>query len=268
MATEISGNRYTVDAVAKALDILEVFDGHERLSLGQIRQFAGLNKSRVFRMVQTLTERGYLERCSDGSSYRLGIRLAERAAHVYRGLKETAREPMLQLYERFHETICLGVLDHGGQVICVKVIESCRPFPVTRGVGQRLPSRQTALGRVMLAFLRSDYFAAGEPAAAIASPLYRELEVIRARGYAVCKEENRTVCGSIAAPILNLTGHPVAALSVSGPLVQVFSQEAEIAPVLMSVCRRISRMFGGEPAARMPGVALFSGHAGRVMAAR
>jgi len=69
--------RYTVEVVDRAPDILETFQGQEELSLIEIVQRLCLNNSRVVRLPCTLTERGYVEKASDG--YRLGIKLFELA---------------------------------------------------------------------------------------------------------------------------------------------------------------------------------------------
>ena len=46
--------KYVVEAVDKALDILETFNSAEGLTLNEISQQVGLNKSRTFRLLYTL----------------------------------------------------------------------------------------------------------------------------------------------------------------------------------------------------------------------
>ena len=67
-------HQYVVEAVAKALDLLEAFRDSEELSLNEISRRVGLNKSRSFRLLHTLAERGYVEKIADGGRYRLGDR--------------------------------------------------------------------------------------------------------------------------------------------------------------------------------------------------
>src|SRR5512142_893082 len=98
-------SKYVVEAVAKALDILEVFSNSEGLTLNEISQRVGLNKSRTFRLLHTLAERGYVVRTQDSSRYKLGVKLLERAANVHRNVKQVARGAMLELQERFNETV-------------------------------------------------------------------------------------------------------------------------------------------------------------------
>src|SRR5690349_14741757 len=74
-----TNDKYVVEAVLKALDVLESFRDSEELQLSEISKRVSLNKSRAFRLLHTLCERGYVERGTDGHRYRLGIKLFEHA---------------------------------------------------------------------------------------------------------------------------------------------------------------------------------------------
>jgi DNA-binding IclR family transcriptional regulator len=89
--------KYSVAAVAKAPDILEVFSSRAELTLNEISRRVGLNKSRTFRLLHTLGERGYIDRRADGSRYQLGVKPCKRASHVRRDIKQLARPFMLTL---------------------------------------------------------------------------------------------------------------------------------------------------------------------------
>ena len=120
-----TSGKYVVDAVAKALDVLEVFGGSEGLTLIEISRRVGLNKSRTFRLLHTLAKRGYVERSADGSLYMLGIKLFELSTHVRRDIKDIARPLMLELRERFNEMVNLSVLDDGN-VLYLQIVDSSR----------------------------------------------------------------------------------------------------------------------------------------------
>jgi hypothetical protein len=79
--------KYVVEAVAKALDVLEVFDHSHDLSLLEISHRVGLNKSRTFRLLHTLAERGYVERGFAGTHYKLGLKVLKRSVPATPGLK-------------------------------------------------------------------------------------------------------------------------------------------------------------------------------------
>jgi len=94
-------SRYLIEAVARALDVLEAFHGSERLTLAEVSQRVGLNKSRVLRLLHTLVARGYIERSPEGN-YSLGLRLCERAAYVRLAFKQVALPVMRELNHRFN----------------------------------------------------------------------------------------------------------------------------------------------------------------------
>ena len=251
LARTTSG-KYLVEAVAKALDILDAFANSEELTLNELSRRVGLNKSRTFRLLHTLGERGYVVRAADGMRYRLGVKLLERAANVHRNLKDVARFAMLELQERFNETVNLSVLDDSGNVLYLDIAESSRPFRMTATVGCRIPAHLTAMGKAMLAQSRiDDPTSPNHAMIAKLSPrptraLYRELETIRQRGYAIDREENEPGVGCIGGTIFDANGRPVAGMSISGPLQRILSKEKTIAVALLAGCHAVSKTLGYE----------------------
>ncbi len=252
-----TSGKYVVEAVAKALDILETFANSEGLTLNEVSLRVGLNKSRTFRLLYTLAERGYVVRSPDGLRYRLGVKLLERAANVHRNIKDVARSAMLELQERFNETVNLSVLDDNGNVLYLDIAESSRPFRMTATVGCRIPAHITAMGKAMLAHLRIDDPASpNHSTLSKLSPrpsrnLYRELEAIRERGYAIDREENEPGVGCLGGAIFDADGRPVAGMSISGPLHRVLSKEKTTAQALLAACNEVSKKLGFEGARKV-----------------
>jgi IclR family transcriptional regulator, KDG regulon repressor len=241
--------KYVVEAVVKSLDVLEAFNKAEDLTLNEISRRVGLNKSRTFRLLHTLAEYGYVERTSDGVRYKLGVKLFELAANVRRDIRDVARPFMLDLQGQFNEMVNLGVLD-GSDVLYLDIVESSRPFRMSATVGCRMPAYQTSMGKAMLACLEAD-----DPSSASSGlirklppgqleAVCRELETIRRRGYAVDDEENERGVGCVGAVVMDVAGHPLAALSVSGPEHRVLDQEKIVAEALVAACRGISKNLG------------------------
>ncbi len=64
--------RYFVEAAAKALDVLESFNGfQEELSISEIVRRVGLNYCSAFRLLYTLEKRGYVSRAAGAKRFRL-----------------------------------------------------------------------------------------------------------------------------------------------------------------------------------------------------
>ena len=226
---EKSPETYNVRAVDRAMQILSAFDGeHADRGVSEIAQATGLHKATAHRIMMTLLNGGFLERAPDGERFRLGIRVVELGLGALRGLdlRRAAFPYMQQLVERFDETCDLGVFDRG-MVLYVEVVHSRHSLTIAARVGRRLPAYCTASGRVFLAFLPPEIV---EPilngpfevctAKTVTSPtkLREELEATRQRGYAIDDEEFEAGIRAVSAPIRDIDGNVIAALSVPGPI--------------------------------------------------
>jgi DNA-binding IclR family transcriptional regulator len=237
---------YVVEAVLRALDILDIFDGSRELSLNEISKRTGLNKSRCFRLLHTLASRKYVERCADGQKYRLGPWAFERAVGTRRDVREIAHPYLIRLRDEFNETVNLGLI-HGREILYVDLVESQRPFRMSAMVGSRMPIESTAMGKSMLAHLSKDAVRELLTGRNIRRALLTELEQVRLSGHAIDNEDNEPGVACVGAAILDASGVPVAAISMSGPMHRILVREREIAKALQAVCLRISEQVGGLP---------------------
>jgi DNA-binding IclR family transcriptional regulator len=241
--------RYAIDVVSKALEVLEAFRSSEELSLAEISVRVGLNKSRVFRLLHTLVEHGYVEKNWDGTRYQLGLKLLERAACVRMDLRQVALPYMRTIHEQFNETVNLGILE-GQQIVYIGTLESSRPIRMAEVIGNRSPVHSTALGKAIVAYLPDadlkavlssiSYTKLTERTITDAEKLSKELQKVRRRNYAFDDRENDPEGFCIAAPIFDRRIVPVAAISVSGPADRVQGNSKEIVELLLSLCRQVS----------------------------
>jgi DNA-binding IclR family transcriptional regulator len=248
-----SPDRYYVEAVGRALDILETFGKDEGLTLKAISDQVGLGRSRAFRLLHTLAERGYVERTSDGRGYSLGRKLFERAAFVRRTIRQTALPLMHKLHERFNETVNLGILDNH-EIVYIEMLESTHPFRMVAAIGTRSPVHACALGKAMAAFLPEPEATAllananltklTERTNTDAAKLGRELGRVRKYGYALDIEETESGVACVGGPILDRGGWPAAGISVSGPANRILGWQREIADAVVSASIDISRGLG------------------------
>ena len=243
---------YNVRSVERAMRILSSFDSeHGDRGVSEVAQLTGLHKATTHRIMMTLLNGGFLERLPDGERFRLGIRVVELGLGALRGLdvRRAAFPYMEQLVERFDETCDLGVFDRGW-VLYVEVVRSQHSLTIAARVGRRLPAYCTASGRVFLAFLPPEVVdpVMGEPLKpctekTITSParLREELETIRKRGYAIDDGEFEAGIRAVSAPVRNIDGEVIAALSIPGPTNRMPQERIpEIAEALLEVCDAIS----------------------------
>jgi len=240
--------RYSIEAVGKAVDILQVFIDEKggALSFTEIATRVQLSKNGVFRLLATLTEKGFLQKVPENGKYALSLKCVQlgRAARLANDIRRVALPHMIELQAEFEETINLAVLDEG-QVCYIEVLESPQRFKVVTLPGDRDPVHSTALGKAMMAYLPATEVKKilkkhGLPriTASTITTMERfdqELERIRAQGYAVNNSEMIESSRCVAVPILNDTGRAVAALSVSGTTTRIV--DAQIPKIAESLAR-------------------------------
>ena len=241
--------KYNVEAVTKALDLLDAFLGCEELTLQELCDRVAINKTRAFRLLHTLAEHGYVERSAESQRYRLGARLCELATHVRGDIKQLAQPFMRRLHEHFNETVNLGVL-HNDEVLYIDILETSRPYRMMARIGCCMPAHLTAMGKAMLAHLcSSEAEGSGNDLMAklprsAKQKLQRDLQQVRRRGFALDNEENERGVACIGAAILDASGRPMAAMSVSGPSHRIVSGKKNLVPAVIDACCSISRSLG------------------------
>jgi len=209
---------------SRVLAILDTFDiAHSRQSLSEISRRAGLPLATTHRLVHELVTWRGLRRCDDGH-YEVGLRLWEVGllGPLHIRLREVALPFLQTLYEATRENIHLAVRD-GYDALYVEKLSGHRSIPIISRVGARLPLHATGVGKALLAHetpeFRRDYLA--QPLTrptryTIVEPgrLLTDLEQTVHRGYAVTREEMTLGSCSVAAPVLDRHGRPVAAVAV------------------------------------------------------
>ena len=233
----------------RLLGVLDAFTGPQRrLTLTEISRRTGLPMGTAHRLVGELVAWGALER-DDRGRYQIGLRLWEVAALAPRGpgLREIALPFLEDLYEATHQHVQLAVLD-GLDVVYVERISARGAVGVRSRVGGRWPAHTTGVGLVLLAHapppIQEDYLGtplAGFTELTITDPaaLRRVLAEVRRTGYAVSDRQVTMDAVSVAAPVRNVGGAVVAALSVvvgtDGP------PPSALVPAVVTAARGISR---------------------------
>jgi IclR family transcriptional regulator, acetate operon repressor len=220
-----------VRSVHRALRALELIAEEGELGVTDLGRGLGVHKATASRLAATLADGGLIERDPTTDRYRLGfglIRLVG-AAMASIDLVRTAHPVLEELADRTRETINIGVLSGSG-VVYVDQVSSAHLIAGTNWVGRRTPLHASSSGKVLLAHMpeseRQQLLA--RPLEAVAARtvtdparLLRQLEEVRARGYATIQDELEEGLNAVAAPVRRLGGEVVAALSISGPSFRV-----------------------------------------------
>lgn len=166
-----------VPAVARALDVLELFLERPTLSSAEIAARTGLPRTTVHELVTTLAARRYLTAAPSTPTrfalgprvLQLGSRFAERL-----DLSREAQAVAEAVAAECDETVQVAVLD-GEFAVCVAKADSTQSVRVVAAVGSRLPVPGSALGQVLVAGFAEEvafeHDEAGNDTRAVAAPV-------------------------------------------------------------------------------------------------
>jgi DNA-binding IclR family transcriptional regulator len=242
--------------VAKAMNIVELLAsrGDTGLGLSELSAMMEMPKSSTHRYMVTLQSVGLAER-TGVDRFRLGTRVIELAGSFLASsdLGSQSQGTLHELAEMSGETIHLAV-PAGVDVVYIAKIESKHTVGMSSHIGARLPMYCTSLGKAILAFSDPDLLQAVLAAPTqvrtpntITSPkaLRVELDQVRLQGFALDNEENETGVCCVGAPIIDYTGHAIAAISISGPRERMTRERAiQLGPLLWEHTLRVSRRRG------------------------
>jgi len=217
-----------IEAVDKALCVLECFsDSTPELSLKELSEVTGLNKSRILRLAGTLASHGFLVR-QKSSLYSLGPQLLILGKTYERSndLIANARPIMKELALLTGESVKLFAVE-GWQRICLARELGPSRLHYAIEEGERLPLFAGAGGKVLMAYsssaFRDEVLDQGlervTPATIVKrDELLAELATIRSKGYAISIGELVYEVGGVAVPIFDADSVVVATLIVAGPI--------------------------------------------------
>jgi IclR family transcriptional regulator, KDG regulon repressor len=221
-----SPSRYTIEAVANALSILDAIADREVLGLAEAADIAGVSKSTAYRLLTTMEGASLVERLPAGG-YRAGVGAVRWATNLLAQLDvRTAALPILRwLRDETGETVNLALLREAS-LVYVEVVESTEAFRMAELPGSVAPIHATALGKAVAIRLEPTRLAAllgpepyqrlNERTHTTWQELARDLEGVRLRGYSLDLEETELGVVCVAAPIV-VADEVAGAISISAP---------------------------------------------------
>jgi IclR family acetate operon transcriptional repressor len=221
----------TQGSLERALDLFELLADRGELGAAEIERLLQTSKPTTFRLLAKLCARGFVEQSTESRRHRLGPAFRDLAARSESpAVLRLAAPAMRELLTSTAETVNLATVRRG-RIVYAAVLDSPHALRMSSVVGDEIPPHSTALGKAVLAAMAPrlrDAFVGSGPftaftARTITAPsrLGVELETVRAQGYAIDNEESAFGAVCIGAAIRGGDGAPIAALSVSGPLVRM-----------------------------------------------
>jgi len=247
-----SPKRDEVGVLLKSMNLL-VCLAEAPLSVVELSDRTRISKPTIYRILNTLESGGFVTRETSKRKYILGPALIGlgRATRNSAELIRHVRPALRGLHEKYNETINLGVLSHG-KVIYLDTLESGQRLRVTVPLSIEDNCHTTALGKAILSAMPEEtalktIVEVTLPKRTTNTLISQEqfLDAIRksrALGYAIDNEEDEIGFRCVAAPILNVTGYPIAAISITAPTSRTSLQDfAKIGKDLISVCSTLKK---------------------------
>lgn len=227
---DMSDDKNIVKSVAKAFAVLQAFgpDATEMV-IADVARAAGMDNATAFRLLNTLVMLGYVERVADTRRFRLTFKCLEIgfSAIARSDLRSLGRPLLRAMVGERIEAASIGVLD-GHEIVYIERIQAgLERLAVDVRVGNRVPAYSSAQGRAILSRMPVETQRAileSDPPRRLTDRTLIDIDKIlgliaeaREAGYAISEQETVTGLRVIAAPITDVDGIPIAAVSAAAP---------------------------------------------------
>ena len=245
----------SVHSVDRAISVLQVLARRGPSAVTEIATELGVHKSTVFRLLGTLESRGLVDQNTSRGRYQLGYGVVQLAAGATRKLDlSVVSRPICQdLADAVGETVNI-VINDGSTVVSIDQVIGSSAVTTVNWVGQRTALHANSAGKVFLAYMTQD-----ERDERLTEPLQRytertvvsrevleqQLADVRDHGYGFTIGELEIGLAAVAAPIRNLDGQVMAAVTASGPTFRINSDTIPgVAVHVMAAAAAISQRNG------------------------
>jgi DNA-binding IclR family transcriptional regulator len=214
-----------IQSVMLALRTLEALArAREPVGVTELAETLGTTKTRMFRHLRTLVQQGYVTQAAGSGRYQVGMQLITLGRQVAEStdLSVAAQPHLRALRERLGQSCVLSQMEHSGARI-VLALAGRSPIEIGVKPGSLLAFNNSAQGKILLAHadpaFRDRVLAgplAGTTPETMTDParLGAELDLIRARGWAVAPNESAMGLNALAAPLFDESGAVVGALAI------------------------------------------------------
>jgi DNA-binding IclR family transcriptional regulator len=217
----------TIQAVDRAAALLKaVADSPQPLTVVELADVTGLNRSTAWRLLATLDRHGLVERDPVTQRYGVGYAILQMAsAGDYDALVRRARPALERLAAETGETVNLAVAMRFN-LVYIDQVEAPKMVMSPNWLGRSVPLHATSSGKAFLAWLPQKEREALTPARlkrytettiTTRRELEEELEAVRREGYSICVGELEETLYGASSAVLNDRQRPVAIVSVWGP---------------------------------------------------
>lgn len=249
---------YYHQGLGAALDVVETFlePGCTSRGVTEISGLTGLNKNRVFRILSTLRDRGYVEKSIENDDYRLGLGfllLGEVVRNQF-DLRKVSQPYLRQLADSSGDAAYLLVMV-GNRAVTIDRCLGEHSLQIAEPIGEQFPLYVGASPKLLLAHVEDpdrskiiadlDLAVHGPNTITDVQEMTRELDQIRNQGYSVSVEETEEGTHAVAAPIRDNNGYVLAGITIAMPMMRYSKgTESRNIKLVLEAGRQISEKLG------------------------
>ncbi|MFC7131134.1 IclR family transcriptional regulator [Haloferax chudinovii] len=216
----------TLEAVERTLELVDALVEEDSLGVTELSERTGLPTSTVYVHLQTLRENDYVVK--EGSKYRLSLQFLHYGGKIRERLPvyRHGRKVVHDLAKETGELVNLAIEENGRGVV-IFMARGDNAAVDLAPVGKHSYLHRPAFGRAILSCFSDDEVndivdkwglrAVTENTVRTREALFEELDATRERGYAIERDEGDVGISCVGAPIQDIEGNPVGAISVTVP---------------------------------------------------
>jgi len=234
--TEVN-HRQFVQSLARGFSVLtKVCENETPLSLSELAKKSDLSIGAIQRLTYTMEKIGLLERDIRTKRFRTGSRMISLALSITRNLelKKIAHPFMQELSDEIGEVVGLGAIE-GDLIILADIIHTQQVLNINMNPGTIIPAHSTSTGKAIVAFLpdaRIEEIISIHGLTKITpntitsvKAFKKELEQVRALGFATAFDEHTFGLTTIAAPVRNGEGEVTASMVIMVHSIKIPKEE-------------------------------------------
>lgn len=248
-----------IKSIIKAARVINMLaDAGQPLSLAQMSSNMSISKSTLHGIISTLVDVKFAVQDQQTGRYWLGTRLFEIGSSISSqwNVRKIAYPFIQRIVAETGETVHMAVLDDY-EVLYINKQESTSSIRIVTDIGVKLPAHCTGLGKALLSgmsrlelqFMVKSKGLAKHTESTIINfeDFWKEMVLIKSRGYAVDEQEFVEGLRCVAVPVFSHAGDIIAALSVSGPVSRMQDEKFEhCRDSLLKAAEEISVQMGYE----------------------
>ncbi|SFE54732.1 IclR family transcriptional regulator [Alteribacillus iranensis] len=220
-----TASKGTVQSVERAIDLLYCFTLNDyELSINDFVERTNLNRTTVFRLLNSLKVKGLITRNEQSGLYRLGLPMIGMGQIVSENIdvRKEAFPVLKQLSKETGETVGLNIIQANRRV-CVEKVDGSEDIRQFVRLGYPYSLVKGASGKTLLAFCSKAFIEHAlrewedlNNETIDRASYFEELDNIRSQKVAVSENDRVFGACSISAPIFDANKNLVAGVSLSG----------------------------------------------------